>query len=79
MPRRRREPRAVAAFDSTHDALEAESACRRAGVAGRLIPTPVSITADCGLAWSMPPAERGRFEALAAGRLRVAGIYDLEL
>lgn len=79
MPRRRREPRAVAAFDSTHDALEAEAACHEAGVAGRLIPTPVSITADCGLAWSMPPSERGRFEAVATGRFSVAGVYDLEL
>lgn len=76
---RRRRPRVVVAFDSTHEALECERLCREAGVAGRLIPTPVSIRADCGLAWAMPPAARDAFERLVAPGVASAGTYDLEL
>lgn len=76
---RRRRPRVVVAFDSTHEALECERLCREAGVAGRLIPTPVSIRADCGLAWAMPPASRGEFERLVAPGVTCAGTYELEL
>ena len=76
---RRRRPRVVVAFDSTHEALACEAACKEAGVAGRIIPTPVSIRADCGLAWSMPPEARGDFERLAEGRFTCAGLYELEL
>lgn len=76
---RRRRPRVVVAFDSTHEALECERLCREAGVAGRLIPTPVSIRADCGLAWAMPPASRGEFERLVASGVTRAGTYELEL
>lgn len=63
MPRRKR-PRLVASFSSTFDAMTAEAACREAGVEGRLIPTPVAISAECGMAWSMPPDQRAAFEAL---------------
>lgn len=76
---RRRRPRVVVAFDSTHEALECERLCREAGVAGRLIPTPVSIRADCGLAWAMPPAAHGEFERLVAPGVASAGTYELEL
>ena len=78
MPRVRKR-RCVASFDSTHEALAAESICRAEHVAGRLIPTPVEIRADCGLAWSMPPEERGRFEDAASGRFTYAGLFDLDL
>ncbi|WP_058270625.1 DUF3343 domain-containing protein [Olsenella massiliensis] len=76
---RRLEARTVAAFDSTHEALEAERICRERGVAGRLIPTPTAIRADCGLAWAMPPEARGDFEEAARHGFVVAGLYDLEL
>ena len=79
MPRRARERRLVAAFDSTHEALACEGACHAAGVEGRIIPTPVSIRADCGLAWSMPPDAREDFERVAEGRFACAGLYELEL
>ena len=77
---RRRARRAVVSFASTHAALACEAACQEAGVAGRIIPTPVSIRADCGLAWSMPPEARPDFEVLTRARsLDFDGIYDLEL
>lgn len=61
---RRRRARLVASFSSTFSAMRAEEACRQAGVAGRIIPTPVAISAECGLAWAMPPDERDAFLAL---------------
>ena len=69
----------VVAFDSTHEALTCEQMCKERDVPGRLIPTPVEIKADCGLAWAMLPAEKEVFEIKIAGSLKVAGIYELDL
>lgn len=76
---RRKRLRAVATFASTHDAVEAEALCREAGIAGRLIPTPVAVRATCGLSWSMDPVDREAFEAVAQGRFAIEGIQELEL
>ena len=76
---RRKKLRSVVAFDSTHEALAAESLCHKEGLAGRLIPTSVAIKADCGLAWAMPPEERTPFEEALGGKVVWAGIYELEL
>ena len=38
-------------FHTTAGAMAMEKRCRAAGLAGRLIPVPREITADCGLAW----------------------------
>ncbi len=76
---RRKKLRSVVAFDSTHEALSAESLCHAEGIEGRLIPTPVAIKADCGLAWSMPPEVRPLFEERLSGKVVWAGIYELEL
>ncbi len=69
----------VVAFDSTHEALTCEQMCKEQDIPGRLIPTPVEIKADCGLAWAMLPAEKETFEIKIAGNLKVAGIYELDL
>ena len=53
MPR----PFLVFAFDSTHEALEAEDALKRAGVSVVPIPTPVTLGGLCGLAMRVPPEE----------------------
>mgnify|MGYP002510870190 FL=1 len=76
---RRKRLRAVATFASTHDAVEAEPLCTEAGIAGRLIPTPVAVRATCGLSWSMDPADREAFEGVARGRFAIEGIQELEL
>lgn len=76
---RRKRLRAVATFASTHDAVEAETLCKEAGIAGRLIPTPVAVRATCGLSWSMDPADREAFEGMARGRFAIEGIQELEL
>lgn len=69
----------VATFHSTHDAIHAERACTERGVAGRLIPLPVQINADCGLAWRMEPSERPTFERLMQDEGIDAGYVDLML
>ena len=65
----RARPCCVATFHSTHDAIHAERACTERGVSGRLIPLPVQINADCGLAWRMEHAERACTERGVSGRL----------
>lgn len=57
---RAKRPTLVITFPTTAAALGWERQCMEKGVPGRLIPVPVTITADCGLAWAMPPQERGR-------------------
>lgn len=69
----------VVAFRSTHDAMRAEDLCRAAGVAGRIVPLPVQISAQCGMAWRMPPSERPAFEQAIAQELVPQGIYEMEL
>ena len=59
--------------------MEAETLCKEAGIAGRLIPTPVAVRATCGLSWSMDPADREAFEGVTRGRFAIEGIQELEL
>lgn len=69
----------VVSFRGTHDAMRAELACTRAGVPGRIIPTPVQIHADCGLAWRMPSAARAAFEGAISGIVVPDGYHELML
>lgn len=75
----RARPCCVATFHSTHDAIHAEGACQQRGVAGRLIPLPVQINADCGLAWRMEPEVRPAFELVMRDESIDAGYVDLML
>lgn len=45
-------------FHTTAGAMAMEKRCRAAGLAGRLIPVPREITADCGLAWRGEPGRQ---------------------
>ncbi|MCF6413968.1 DUF3343 domain-containing protein [Collinsella tanakaei] len=76
-----RTERYVASFSSTFDAMEAERLCHEVGVEGRIIPLPVEIDSECGMAWSMPHDEAvlAAFEASVAGHLVPEGIYALVL
>ena len=57
-----------------------ERACRDAGLPGRLIPVPRSITAGCGMCWSAPPDARQELEALVIReKLDVDGLYAVLL
>lgn len=48
---REKEKKGIITFSSTAAALAAERKAKQLGLPGRLIPTPVSVTASCGLAW----------------------------
>ena len=60
-----KKPTLVITFPTTTAALQWERQCQALGIPGRIIPVPVTITADCGLAWAMPPADRGRLEEVS--------------
>ena len=47
----KREEKLVITFYTTTAAMAMEKVCKECGAAGRLIPVPGSISADCGLAW----------------------------
>ncbi|MBQ9331093.1 MAG: DUF3343 domain-containing protein [Oscillibacter sp.] len=72
-----REARCLITFRTTTGAMAMEAACREAGLPGRLIPVPRSISAGCGLCWAAPvAAERALEELVMARRLDVDGIYE---
>ena len=62
---RAKKPTLVITFPTTTAALQWERRCQALNIPGRIIPVPVTITADCGLAWAMSPAERGRLDEVA--------------
>ena len=75
---REKETRCVITFPTTTAALAMEGACGKAGLPGRLIPVPRSITAGCGMCWSAPLEAREAVEELVmAGHLDVDGIYTV--
>ena len=47
----------ILTFATTEAALAVEAACAEHGWPGRLIPTPQSVSAGCGLAWRAPADE----------------------
>ncbi len=49
----------IITFAATEAALKLEAECARQHLPGRLIPTPQSISAGCGLAWRVPAEEAG--------------------
>lgn len=72
-----KKPTLVITFPTTTAALGWERQCEAKEVPGRLIPVPVTITADCGLAWAMPPQERGRLTELEG--LSYSTLIEMEL
>ena len=47
----------IVAFESTHDAIKSETLTGRGGIASRLIPIPPEVSAGCGLALRILPAD----------------------
>lgn len=64
-------------FPTVTAAMAMEQRCHAAGLPGRLIPVPRSITAGCGMAWRCDPALRQRLEEMLQG-MTYEGIYELE-
>lgn len=77
---RERTEKCIVTFRTTTGAMAMERACKAAGVPGRLIPVPRSITAGCGMCWAAPPAAREAVEELVMKQgLDVDGIYAIIL
>lgn len=77
---RQRTEKCVVTFRTTAGAMAMEAACSAAGLPGRLIPVPRSVTAGCGLCWAAPPESREVLEELVIKkRLDVDGIYVIIL
>ncbi len=73
-------PRLVVAFHTTAEAIATERLCRKQGLEGKLISVPRSITSDCGLAWSAPPALRESLEShLQKAGIETAGFHSVLL
>ena len=70
----------VVTFHTTAAAIGMERLCTARGLAGRLIPVPRALTADCGMAWRAEPDKRALLASLAADEgLEVEGFYELTL
>lgn len=54
----------IVTFHTTSAAMEMEDVCREKNLAGRLIPLPKRISADCGLAWCSDIKESESVERL---------------
>ena len=77
---RQKRERCVITFPTTTAAMEMESACREAGLPGRLIPVPRVITAGCGLCWAAPPESREALEELVMTEgVQIDGIYAVQM
>lgn len=73
-------PKLLVTFRTTAGAMAMEERCHAAGLPGRLIPVPRSITAGCGLCWMAPPEARKVLEELVIReKLDVDGLYDRRL
>jgi len=50
--------RVLLTFESIHQVLAAEKALLDAGLAPDLVPVPKEISANCGMAITLPPADK---------------------
>lgn len=70
----------VVAFDFTASAFAFSDAVGQAGIEGRLVPTPRSLSAGCGMAWRGAPSSRSHVDdLLAIERIDDAHIALLDL
>ena len=77
---RAKEARCVITFPSTTAAMAMEGYCEKAGLPGRLIPVPRTITAGCGLCWSAPLESRKALEdGVMEAHITISGIYTILL
>ena len=77
---REKQRKFVVTFPTTAGAIAMEKQCREAGLPGRLIPVPRSITAGCGMCWAAPAESREEIERFIVDcKLMVDGLYDILL
>ena len=75
---REKKLRLIITFHTTTDAMAFEKHCLTAGLPGRHIPEPTSITAGCGMSWMADPADRVALEdAIQKDALKVDALYEV--
>lgn len=77
---RQKEHKVVITFHTTAEAIATETACKEAGLSGRLIPVPRQISSGCGLAFSAPAdSQKKLLEVLTTKNLHydTHGLYLL--
>ena len=75
---REKKLRLIVTFPTTTSAMAFEKHCQGAGLPGRLIPVPTSITAGCGMAWMADPEDRPVLEnAIKKDALTVDALYEV--
>lgn len=73
----------VITFPTTASAMACEELCAKKGLPGRMIPVPGQISAGCGLAWKVSPADRPVFElelastGIAWSGMDIVGLWEL--
>lgn len=73
----------VITFGTTAAAIACEDLCREKGLPGRMIPVPSQISAGCGLAWKVSPADRPTMVATLGEAgvmwedMQVVGLWEL--
>jgi len=73
-----RKTRVVITFYGTTEAMAWENACQANGLPGRLIPLPVQISAECGLAWLISPEQKDKvLERARQLRLHYQNVVEL--
>ena len=77
---REKTPRCVITFPTTAAAMAMERLCAGAGLPGRLIPVPRSITAGCGVCWAaLVEAREALEQAVMKEHLAISGVYTVLL
>ena len=72
------ETNCVVTFSTTSDAMAVQAASLAGTVPGRMVPVPSSISAGCGLAWSVPAAQRDELlAALAREGLAYEAVHEV--
>lgn len=69
----------VVTFKSTEDAMNTEKLCKEKGISGRIIPVPVEISADCGMAWMMEMSEEEKFKREIESIIKPQGYHECML
>ena len=68
----------VVTFSTTSDAMAVQAASLAGTVPGRMVPVPASVSAGCGLAWSVPCGQRDELlAALAREGLAYEAVHEL--
>lgn len=77
---RQKRPALVIAFDSTSQAIAAETLFQNNDLPGRMIPIPAQISAGCGLAWKAEPDQKqALLDALSNAQLSFAVCAVVEM